>query len=261
MSALVLFEKNESIARITLNNPDRLNAITPEMGQALKECVSKVNEDSTIRLVLISGSGKAFSAGGNLNFILEKTTQTPYQNKRTMVDFYSTFLSVRSIEVPTIALINGPAVGAGFCLALACDIRLASSDSKMAVNFAKLGLSAGMGGHYFLTQIAGPAVAADLLFSARTIEAIEAKNLGLVNAVYEQNEFEEKSLSYAKQIAQNSPIALKIMKRGIEIAKHASLEEIFDYEASGQALCFNTEDLKEGVAAIQRKRSPHFKGN
>lgn len=258
--ALVLFEQNGPVGKITLNNPEQLNAITPEMGDELKALIPKINANPDLRIVLVTGAGKAFSAGGNLQFILDRTLRTPEQNKKDMVEFYSKFLCVRQIEVPTLAMVNGPAIGAGFCLALACDLRFVAEKSKMGVNFAKLGLSSGMGGLYFVTKLVGPAVAADLFFTGRTLEAKEALELGLVNRIFSPEELESQTLQFAELISQNAPGAIKIMKKGIQKAVLLSLDEVFDYESSGQAQCFNTADLKEGVNAIQEKRTPKFSG-
>src|SRR5205814_6482996 len=139
--SLVLFEKQEHIGKLTLNNPDQLNAMTPEMGDALASIVPQINADKDLRVVLITGAGRAFSAGGNLQFILDHTAKSPDVNKREMTQFYAKFLQIRAIEVPTLAVLNGPAIGAGFLIALACDLRYAAADVKVAANFAKLGLS------------------------------------------------------------------------------------------------------------------------
>lgn len=258
---LILFEQNEAIGKIILNKPDQLNAINPEMGDELKALVSQLNQNKDLRVVIVTGAGKAFSAGGNLQFILDRTKQNPEQNKQDMIEFYSKFLSIRNLEVPTIAMINGAAIGAGFCVALACDLRVAADQAKMGANFAKLGLSSGMGGLYFLTQLLGPAGAADLLFTGRTLGATEAKELGLLNKICPLSDLEKTTLELAEQIAANAPLPLKIMKRGIQKAVIADLSEVFDYESSGQAQCFNTQDLKEGIAAIQEKRVPQFRGD
>ncbi len=258
--SLVLFEKKESIGKITLNNPDQLNAMTEEMGNELAALVIQINQDPEIRVVLITGAGKAFSAGGNLQFILDRTKKTPEQNKKEMIEFYSKFLSLKKIEVPTLAVINGPAIGAGFCIALACDLRLASKEAKMGVNFSKIGLSSGMGALFSLTQLGGSAIAAELLFTGKTITADEAFHMKLVNQVIESSDLEKTAQALAKHISANAPIALKIMKQGLQKAATATLEEVFDYESGGQAITFQTEDLKEGIQAIQEKRIAKFSG-
>ncbi len=258
--SLLLFEQEGPIGTLTLNNPQELNAMTPEMGDALAAMVPQLNAKNDLRVVLITGAGRAFSAGGNLKFILDHTPQPHEQNKREMIEFYSKFLQLRNIEVPTIAVLNGPAIGAGLLISLACDLRYASSEAKLAANFAKIGLSSGMGGLYWLTKLAGPSVAAELLFTARTFGAEEAARLGLVNGVFPAAELLPKTKEIAVQIAANAPLALKIIKKGVQRAVTATLEEVFDYESGGQASSFATQDLKEGVAAIQEKRNPVFQG-
>lgn len=257
---LVIFEKQGPVGLLTLNNPDNLNAMTEAMGEAIAEKVAELNRDSELRVVIVRGAGRAFSAGGDFKFILDHTRKTRVQNEREMVEFYSKFLSLRQIEAPTIAMIHGPAIGAGFLIALACDLRYAAGGAKMGANFAKIGLSSGMGGLYWLTRLAGPAVAADLLFTGRTLGAEEAFELKLINGVFSAESLEARVLEIARQIAINAPLPLKIMKKGVQKAALASLEEVLDYESQGQALCFETMDLQEGIHAIKEKRQPHFKG-
>lgn len=256
----VLFEQNGSLGKIILNNPDQLNAMTPEMAQELSLLIPKINKNKAIRVVIVTGAGRAFSAGGNLQFILDHTQKTKQKNKKEMVAFYSKFLSLREIKVPTLALIQGHAMGAGFCIAMACDLRVASSEAKMGVNFAKIGLSSGMGTLYFLYHLVGPAIAAELLFTGRTLSAEEAHRLGLINHVYPPSGLKSKAAELARQIAKNAPLALKIMKKGLQKVSSASLKGIFDYESTGQAISFATEDLKEGILALQQKRLPQFRG-
>jgi len=258
--SLIIFEQDGSVGNITLNNPDQLNAMTPPMAEELAALVPQINGNGEIRAVILTGAGRAFSAGGNLQFILDHTGRDPRENKKKMIEFYSKFLSLRNIEVPVIAAINGHAMGAGICVAMACDIRLAAADAKMGVNFAKIGLSSGMGTLHFLTRLVGPSASADLLFTGRTLAADEAYRLGLVNRVVPTEKLKDEAKALAKEIAQNAPIPLKIMKKGIQRAPLLSLEEVFDYESGGQAQTFNTDDLKEGVKAVQEKRPPVFRG-
>jgi enoyl-CoA hydratase len=169
-------------------------------------------------------------------------------------------MKLRDIEVPTIAVINGHAIGAGLLIALACDLRYAVKEAKLAVNFAKIGLSSGMGGLYWLTKLVGPAFAAELMFTAKTFSAEDAYRLGLLNGAYPAQALEAKVYEVTEQIVANAPLALKIMKKGIQKAVTGRLQEIFEYESEGQAKSFATEDLKEGVQAIQEKREPRFMG-
>lgn len=257
---LVLLEQHGPVGKLILNNPQELNAMTPAMGDAISEAVDRVNAARDLRVVILTGAGRAFSAGGNLQFILDHSTRSLEENKREMIEFYGKFLKLRDIEVPTIAMLNGPAVGAGLLIALACDLRYAAAEAKLAANFAKIGLSSGMGGLYWLTKLAGAARAAELLFTGKTITAAEAERLGLINGVFPADQLEADVLAVAQTIVQNAPLALRIMKKGVQKAVTASLEDIFDYEATGQAQTFLTEDLQEGVRAIQEKRPPQFTG-
>jgi enoyl-CoA hydratase len=256
----LLFEQKGSIGWLTLNNPDNLNAMTHEMGEAIQEMVPKLNANKELRVVILSGAGRAFSAGGDLQFILDHSKKSLAENQKEMVEFYGKFLTLRDIEVPTIAMLNGPAIGAGLLIALACDLRYAVAGTKLAANFVKLGISSGMGGLYWLTKIVGPARAADLLLTGRTFTSEEGLALGLLNGIFSMEQLKPQVQAIAEQIAQNAPISLKIIKKGIQKAVTASLEEVIDYESRGQAQTFITEDLLEGVAAIREKRPPKFQG-
>jgi enoyl-CoA hydratase len=258
--SLVLFKQEGPVAWLTLNNPDNLNAMTHPMGEAIEKIVPQLNANRELRVVILRGAGRAFSAGGDLQFILDHTKKSPKENQSEMLEFYAKFLSLRNIEVPTIAMINGPAIGAGFLVALCCDLRFAAEGAKLAANFAKIGLSSGMGGLYWLTRLGGPAVAADLLFTGRTMDAAEAKAMGFINDFYKDEALEARVTDVAKTIAANAPIALKIMKRGIQKAVTAELSELLQYEAAGQAQSFGTEDLIEGVESIKAKKPPKFRG-
>ncbi len=254
------FKLNDSIATITFNNPTQLNAMIPEMGDELKKLIPQINSNPQIRVVIFTGAGEAFSSGGNLDFIISHTKQDFETNRKAMMEFYAKFLNLKQIEVPTIAMINGAAVGAGLCIAMACDLRLAATTAKMGLNFAKIGLSSGMGCLYHLTHLVGPATAAELLFTGKIISAETALQIGLLNQIYPADQLTTQTLELAEQICKNSPLALKIIKKGIQIAPIATLEELFAYESAGQAKCFASEDLKEGIAAIKAKRAPKFSG-
>ena len=258
---LIKFEKQGAIGRLPLNNPENLNAMTEAMGKAIEAMVPKINEERDLRVLILSGEGRAFSAGGDFDFILRHTQQSEAQNQKEMVEFYGRFLKLREIKVPTLAMINGHAIGAGLLISLACDLRYAATGAKLAVNFPKIGLSSGMGGLYWLTKLAGAVNAADLLLTGRTIEAQEAKTMGLINEALPREELEKRVLEVAEQICANAPIAIRIIKKGIQKAVTANLDEVLQYESQGQAQTFATQDLIEGVEAIRGKRVPEFKGN
>ncbi|MCB1215271.1 MAG: enoyl-CoA hydratase/isomerase family protein [Deltaproteobacteria bacterium] len=257
--SLVLLEEKNSIATLTFNHPDKLNAMTEAMGEAMQSRVEEIKQKPNLRVIIIQGAGRAFSAGGDLQFLLDHQKNTPEENTQKMLAFYSKFLALREIPVPTLAKIHGHAIGAGLLVSLACDLRYASQESKLAVNFAKLGLSSGMGGLYTLSRLAGMARAAELAFTGKTILASEAQEIGLINQVYPAEKLDQEVQKIAESIAANGPIALKIIKKGLQMAPEASLEKILNYEAQGQAQCYASEDLKEGIEAIRAKRSPNFK--
>ncbi len=255
----VLFEKDGPVAWVILNDPDRLNALSEEMGQAIAKLVPQINKDKTIRVVVLTGSGRAFSAGGNLDIIEARTRKRSAINQKEMLGFYGRFLSVLKIEVPVIAMINGPAIGAAFCMTMGCDLRVASTEAKMGVNFVKLGLSPGMGATFLLPHVLGTPTAMDLLLTGRTLTAEEALRRNLVHHLFAPEALKEETRRLAQAIAQNAPIALKAAKRGV--LNHMNLlQKSLLFESKGQAACFRTEDLKEGVAAIRAKRNPRFSG-
>ncbi len=255
----VLFEKDGSVAWITLNDPDRLNALTEAMGVALAKLVPQINKDQSIRAVILTGAGRAFSAGGNLDIIEARTRKKSAVNQKEMLGFYGRFLSILKIEVPVIAMINGPAIGAAFCMTMGCDLRVASTEAKMGVNFVKLGLSPGMGATFLLPHVLGTPTAMDLLLTGRTLTAEEALRRNLIHHLFAPEALKEETRRLAEEIARNAPMAVRTAKRGV--LNHMSLlQKSLMFESKGQAACFRTEDLKEGVAAIRAKRNPRFSG-
>ncbi len=254
----ILFQKDGPIAWITFNDPERLNALTEEMGKILESLTPRINKDRSIRTVIITGAGRAFSAGGNLDIIEARTRKKSTVNKKEMIGFYGRFLSLARIEVPTIAMINGHAIGAAFAMALACDLRTASSDAKMGVNFVKLGISPGMGATFWLPRILGVPQAMELLLTGRTITAEEALRCGAVHHLYTPEILKQETLRLANEIAANGPLAVRIAKKGIQRYRE-DLQKTLLFESEGQAACFQTKDLREGIAAVRAKRPAVFK--
>jgi enoyl-CoA hydratase len=256
----LLFEKDGPVAWMTLNDPDRLNALSEEMGIALVKLVPRINKDKTIRAVVLTGAGRAFSAGGNLDIIEARTRKKAGVNQKEMLGFYGRFLAVLKIEAPTIAMINGPAIGAAFCMTMGCDLRVASTEAKLGVNFVKLGLSPGMGATFLLPHVLGTPTAMDLLLTGRTITPDEALRKNIIHHLFAPEALKEEARRLAQEIARNAPVALRIAKRGV-LNHMALLQRSLRFESRGQAACFKTEDLKEGVSAIRTKRPPNFAGH
>jgi len=248
---------DSQVAVLTLNNPAKLNALTEPMGDALIERVEELRTMPDIRATIITGEGKAFSAGGDLDWLLARHRDTPENNIEIMQKFYKKFLILRSLPMPVIAAINGPAVGAGLCLALGgADIRVASQGARMGVTFTKLGLHPGMAATHFLPMIVGPQVAADLLLTGRLVKADEALNIGLVAKVGES------AMTIATDIAQDislsGPVSIRTLVQTLRKKQDVGLQEAYKREATAQSICYPTSDLAEGVTALQEKRKPLF---
>lgn len=258
---LVQFKLEPSgVATITLNNPGKLNALTREMGFALKAAVSGLSEDARLRVALLTGAGRAFSAGGDLDFLEQSTRRSQEENRKAISEFYWAFLSIRELPVPTIAVINGPAIGAGLCLALACDIRYVANDVELGMNFVKLNLHPGLGGEYLLQRAIGTARAAEMFYSGRMIDGAEAARIGLCNAAVPHAQLMTQAVALADEIALSAPLAVWQTRKSLREAEDAELAHAIEREAEAQAEDFASADLREGIAAIRDKRKPRFTG-
>jgi enoyl-CoA hydratase len=177
-----------------------------------------------------------------------------------MLPFYRAWLSIRALEVPTIAAVNGPAIGAGLCLALACDLRYAAAGAKLGVPFVKLGMHPGMGGTHLLPEVVGDAHARDLLLTGRVVDADEALRIGLVSRVLDPATFLDDVLEIATGIASTAPVATRLTKLALLDGGHRDLETALQWEAMAQPITLATEDLQEGIRAAKEKRAPEFHG-
>ncbi|HEY9899452.1 MAG TPA: enoyl-CoA hydratase-related protein [Pantanalinema sp.] len=255
----VRLETRGPIAIITLSRPDKLNALTHAMGDAVRAHVARLNADPQVRVVLVRGEGRAFSAGGDLAFLRDNAARSEAENRAGMRDFYAKFLSLRALEVPSIALIHGRATGAGLSFALGCDMRVAAEDAKVSANFVRVGLNPGMGATFLLERLIGPARAAELVYTGRDVEMGEALAIGLVNHIVQADRLEATGLELAGRIAESAPVAIRrtkaLMRRDDE-----ALARALDGEAAAQAACFTTLDLQEGIQAVQERRAPRFTG-
>lgn len=259
MTQLVIDRSDDGICWLRLANPEQRNAMTDEMTVAWTAAVDELVGDPTVRVVVVTGEGSAFSSGGNTSWITGDEGASVDTLRTKMLAFYRDWLSIRRLEVPTIAAINGPAVGAGLCLALACDIRYAAADARMSAPFVRLGMHAGMAATWLLPDVVGPAVARDLLLTGRTVTAQEALALGLVSRVLPAEEFEAGCREAAQQIAATAPIASRLTKVALS-GGHADLETCLQWEALAQPITMATRDLHEGIAAAREKRRPDFTG-
>jgi enoyl-CoA hydratase len=267
MSDLVLLERSGDVALLTFNDPGRRNAMTRAMGELFAGCIAELTEDASLRAVILTGAGGSFSAGGDLGMIQSSADQgsaQPGQARRAIRDamrsFYKLFLGVRDLPCPSIAALNGHAMGAGLCVALACDVRIAAVDAKLGLNFTRLGLQPGMGATWTLPRLVGTARAAELLFSSRTLSGSEAAAIGLVNHAVQRAEVLPTARELAASFAGCAPRAVRAVKRALERTLGASLEDQLSFEAEEQAACFETWDVQEGIAAVRERRAPRFEG-
>ncbi len=256
----VLTSCTDFIARITLNRPAQRNAMTLDMGRELEAAVERINADDNVRVVVVRGAGSAFSSGGDLKTL---ASEAGLQNDGPEFGggraFYRSFLSVRKLRVPSIAAMNGHAIGAGLCLALACDLRVARAGAKMGLTFVRLGIHPGMAATWTLPRLIGPARAADLLYTGRVVTAAQALELGLVNRVAD-DDFEAVVDALADEIAANGPIAVRALKETLAGSADRTIEEAIEREADAQAMTFTTADAREGLQAVLEKRAPRFSG-
>lgn len=256
-SVLVNVESN-GVATLTLSDPERMNALTESLGDDLSRVVKELKTDKSLRAVVLTGAGRAFSAGGDLNFLTDRTKSDALSNTDTMLAFYNRFLSVRTLPVPVIAAINGPAIGAGLCLAGACDMRVAATTATLGWTFATLGLHPGMAATHFTPLILGPQLAARMLLTGEVIDGAEAKRIGLVLEALPKEDVVRYSQDLAAKIAAASPVAVRSCVQSLRLKLDAGLQQALAREADSQAHSYASPDILEGIQAIREKRKPKF---
>ena len=248
---------SNGIATLTLNDEANLNAMSDEMATEFAAAVRSLKTTNGLRAVILTGAGKAFSAGGHLSMLEGKRSKTAEENRRGMLTFYNSFLCIRDLNVPLIAAMNGAAVGAGLCVACACDFRVASDTTKLGFTFLKLGLHPGMGATYFVPRIVGASMATELLVTGRVISAQEALRIGVVSRVCDSADVMKDAQAIAAEILSCGPEAtaqlLQTMRGDPELLTRA-----LEREASCQSVNYASDEFAEGVAAIKEKRSPSF---
>ncbi len=261
----VQFQKEKGIAVMTLNRPDTRNAVThPDMIAEIKEVCRLVNEDMETQVLIITAVDPAFCSGGNVKDMKDRKgmfhgspAQIVENYRREMQEV---LLRIHAVKVPTIAAVNGSAVGAGCGLALMCDMRVASAKATFGETFLNVGLIPGDGSAFTLPRVIGMARACELIFGAETIDAHTALSMGLINHVVEHEQLMDKAREMAAKIASKPPQALRLTKRLLRAGQHSTLEEIMERSAAYQSLCHFTEDHDEALAAMFEKRKPAYKG-
>ncbi len=259
----IILDKAEGIATLTLNRPDKLNALDETMACELLDAFTRVEQDNDIRVLIITGNGRAFCAGADIKDIFLKRIEERKIGKEgyDIAGWLTKACSqLRKMTRPTIASINGHAVGAGITLPLECDIRIASEEARISLPFPQVGVTPECGSTYSLPRLVGIAKACELVFAGKTIGAKEAKEIGLVNQVVPAAELKTATYELAKTIAEGAPLAIQMAKKGLYQGLNANLEDQLQYEEQSLNATLDTEDHEEGLRAFLEKRQPVFKG-
>src|SRR6478752_1303898 len=246
------------VVLVTLDLPDRRNMMSAAMTASWGRAMAGLAADPSVRAVVVTGEGSAFCSGGDVSWIGAEPDATVDELRSRMLPFYRTWLSVRELEVPTIAAVNGAAIGAGLALALACDLRYAATSARLGVPFVKLGMHPGMAATWSLPEVVGPAAARDLLLTGRVVAADEALRLGLVSRVIDDATFLDEVLAVAADVAATAPIATRLTKLALADGGHATYDAALQWEALAQPVTLATQDLQEGIRAAREKRAPAF---
>ena len=248
------------IAVVVFDLPERRNSMSTAMTQSWVRLMGLLRQDPDLAAVVVTGAPPAFNAGGDLSWIVSEPDASVVDLRRRMLAFYRSWLAIKDLEVPTIAAINGHAIGAGFALALAMDIRYAAADARLGVPFTSLGLHPGMATTWSLPDVAGHAVARDLLLTGRIVTGQEAVGLGLVSMAVPAEQVLDEAIAAAERVAAAAPIATRLTLQAVRDGGHASFETALQWEALAQAVTLASDDLHEGIAAAAEKRRPTFHG-
>lgn len=253
----ILLERRGRVALVTINRPDKLNALNIKTREELANALDELRADAEIRVVVLTGAGeKAFVAGADINEFAGRTAV----QQRAVMKARNIFVTAEDFPKPLIAMINGFCLGGGCELALSCDIRIASEKARFGQPEINLGIIPGGGGTQRLTRLVGEGKAMQMILTGEIIDAQEASRLGLVNEVHPVADLEAKTMELANKIAEKSPVALAMAKTAVKAAARTTLRAGLDQEIDLFALCFSSEDKEEGVRAFLEKRKPEFKG-
>jgi len=263
MSNTIKLDIENGVALLTLNNPEQRNPISDlETVDQFVDALETIQSDDTVRCLIITGAGTAFSSGGNIKHMLNKEGMFAGSANDVRENYAKVIqripLALHNLNIPTIAAVNGPAVGAGCDLAMYCDMRIASTNAKFAESFIKVGIIPGDGGAWILPKIAGYGRAAEMIFTGEAISAQQAMDWGMLNKLVEPEELMDEATGLAKRIAVNSPQALRASKQLLRAANTMPLDSLLQLSAAIQANLHQTNDHMEAVSALLEKRDPKF---
>ncbi len=254
----ILYETKEKIATITINRPDKLNALNKETVREISLTLDEAEKDENVRVIIITGSGdRAFSAGADINEMKDKT---PIELKKSCQDTQEMMNKVEYLDKPVIAAINGYALGGGLELAMACDFRIATENARVGQTEINIGLIPGWGGTQRLPRFVGKAIAKEMIFTGKMIDAKNAERLGLVNFVVPADQLKSAVKQFGEELRNRAPVAVKLAKELINNSIETDLRIGMMHETEAFGILSSTEDVKEGIAAFLEKRKPEFKG-
>jgi enoyl-CoA hydratase/carnithine racemase len=258
----ILYEAEDGIALITLNRPEKLNAFAGTMREELLARLEEASQDRSVRSLVITGAGRAFCSGGDVDFMAGLQKQGDEASfSRLLAAGGSIVLAIRNMDKPVIAAINGVAAGAGCNLALACDYRIAAREAKLGQTFVRIGLNPDWGGTFFLPRLVGPGRAMEIMMTGRMVEAEEAFRIGMVDQLVQGDSVLEASRDLASAFAAAAPLPVAAIKRAVYASVENDLERQIAMESDFQLAAFRSSDAAEGMAAFFEKRKPRFTGN
>jgi len=257
----VILEKAEGIAKITINRPESRNALDIETRKELLVALDDVEKDESVRAVVITGAGnKTFVSGADIKVLSEMSFKQIMEFSESSLGGQTLYKRIEDFSKPVIAAINGFCLGGGLELAMACDFRIAAENAKFGQPEVNLGIMPGAGGTQRLPRLVGPGMAKLLCFTGNIIDAKEAERIGLVEKVVPTEKLEEVAMGLAKTIASKSPLALRLIKRAINVAMNTPLDAGLRFESQALGVCFASEDKAEGMKAFLERRKPEFRG-
>lgn len=257
----ILFESAEGVALITLNRPDKLNSFAGTMREELLAALEQAGDDPAVRVVAITGAGRAFCAGGDVAYMQQLQKEDRTADLLKLLEAGAKIVTaIRAMPKFVLASVNGIAAGAGCNLALACDYRIAARTAAFAQSFVRIGLHPDWGGTFFLPRLIGPSRAMELMVTGRTVDAGEAFTMGLVDRVVDDGALREETMKLARSVAEGPPIAISGIKFAVEQSGRRSLEEQLTLESRHQMKAFQSADSREGITAFFEKRRPKFEG-
>ncbi len=254
----VEIDRRPPVGILRFNRPNRLNAMDGVMMQEVPVALRELFEDASIRVVILTGNGKGFCAGADVSYLEELTlTKDVNRGKALVMAGSETIKMAHAAEKPVIAAINGPAAGGGAGIALACDVRFMAQSASIGFTFIRIGLHPDLGCLYFLPRLVGPAKAAELMMTGEMVAADEALRLGMVNHVVADAELLPAALKFAEALSEKSPLALRLLKKGLEQTLEQSLEAVLKYEVYAQGLCFESNEAEAAIRKFLAARKTH----